>query len=185
MRTAETPWSIRIADVETGNGHELWHAAEGPGSAFHPMIAENQLLWAAGDRIVFPWEKTGYMHLYSISTHGDNPTALNTDDAFEMEDVSLSADGRNVIFNSNQNDIDRRQLWRVPVTGETCHSAHQSRPQLDAATRPATARPSHSSHPTRSVPRAPSIMTDSRLHDLAPDAIPSDFPATISSLRSR
>src|ERR1039457_1086797 len=38
VRWAETPWSIRIADVESGNGRELWHAAPGPGSAFHPMI---------------------------------------------------------------------------------------------------------------------------------------------------
>ncbi len=55
-RTAAQPWSIRLADVESGKGSELWHAAEGPGSAFHAMVADNQLFWGAGDRIVFPWE---------------------------------------------------------------------------------------------------------------------------------
>jgi Tol biopolymer transport system component len=76
VRTAQ-PWSIHLADAATGTGRELWHADEGPGSAFHAMVASDQLLWGAGDRIVFPWEKTGFQHLYSISTHGDAPTPLN------------------------------------------------------------------------------------------------------------
>ncbi|MFC0183192.1 hypothetical protein ACFFJX_11735 [Pseudarcicella hirudinis] len=28
------PWSIRVADVETGKGREIWKAKEGKGSAF-------------------------------------------------------------------------------------------------------------------------------------------------------
>ena len=174
VRTADQPWSIRIADVETGGGRELWHAAKGPGSAFHAMIAENQLLWAAGDRIVFPWEKTGYMHLYSISTHGDNPTALNSDGAFEVEDASLSADGRDVIFNSNQNDIDRRQLWRVAVTGGTATQITKAglnwMPQQTGDGKAIVFFTSDEKRPARAV-----VLTD-RIHELAPEAIPAEFP---------
>ncbi len=72
-RLTAQPWSIRVADTETGTGRQLFLASEGPGSAFHGMVAENQLLWGAGDRIVFPWERTGWMHLYSVSTHGGAP----------------------------------------------------------------------------------------------------------------
>ena len=98
VRTAQ-PWSIRIADADTGQGHELWRASEGPGSAFHAMAADNQLLWGAGDRIVFPWERTGWLHLYSVSTRGDAPTALNTNGEFEIEHVALAHDGRSVLLN--------------------------------------------------------------------------------------
>ena len=82
------------------------------------MSADNQLFWGAGDRIVFPWESTGWLHLYSISTHGDVPTPLNAPGDFEIENVSLSSDRRTVLFSSNQNDTDRRHLWRVSVSGE-------------------------------------------------------------------
>ncbi len=117
-RSASPPWSIRIADAGSGTGHELWHASDGPGSVFHDMVADSQLFWAAGDHIVFPWERTGWMHLYSISTHGDVPKPLNTPGDFEIEDASLSPDHRTVLFSSNENDIDRRHLWRVSASGD-------------------------------------------------------------------
>ena len=65
-RTGE-PWSIRIASAETGAGRELWRAAKGPGSVFRGVTARNQLLWADGDRLIFPWEADGWTHLYSQS----------------------------------------------------------------------------------------------------------------------
>jgi len=34
-----------------------------------------------------------------------------------VEDVTLTPDRKYVLLNSNQNDIDRRHLWRVPVAG--------------------------------------------------------------------
>jgi Tol biopolymer transport system component len=66
VREAE-PFSIRVADVATGKGREVWHADAGQGSAFHSVVSESQLYWAVGDRIVFPWERTGWEHLYAIS----------------------------------------------------------------------------------------------------------------------
>src|SRR5258708_12930444 len=69
VRSAAYPWSIRLADADSGNGRELWHASEGLGSAFHAMLSDNQLLCGAADRIVFPSKQTVWMHLYSISTH--------------------------------------------------------------------------------------------------------------------
>jgi dipeptidyl aminopeptidase/acylaminoacyl peptidase len=82
------------------------------------MSADSQLFWGAGDHIVFPWERTGWLHLYSISTHGDVPKPLNTPGEFEIENAALSPDRRTVLFSSNENDIDRRHLWRVSVSGE-------------------------------------------------------------------
>ena len=177
-RTAE-PWSIRLAAADSGAGRELWHAAEGPGSAFHAMVAENQLFWGAGDRIVFPWEKTGFSHLYSVSTHGDAPTPLNVSGEFEVEHVSLSSDGKTVLFSSNQDDIDRRHLWRVSVLGEG----------LTPVTRgetiewsPVETSDGKAVAMLRSDPKNPAraaIKVDGRdVRDLAPDSIPADFPAS-------
>ncbi len=114
-RTAE-PWSIRVADAATGEGREVFRADPGKGSAFREMVADGQLLWAAGDRIVFPWEKTGWLQLYSVAAAGGAPTAL-TSGAFEVEYVSLSPRRTTVVFNSNEGDVDRRHIWAVPAAG--------------------------------------------------------------------
>jgi dipeptidyl aminopeptidase/acylaminoacyl peptidase len=110
------PWSIRIADVETGSGGEIWKAEEGVGSVFHEVDADDQILWAKGDRLVFPWEREGFVHLYSVPVAGGTATAL-TPGEFEVEHVALTADGAEVLYSSNENDVDRRHLWRVSAAG--------------------------------------------------------------------
>jgi len=110
------PWSIRVADVATGVGAEIWRAEQGRGSVFQGVVAERQLFWGAGDRIVFPWERDGWVHLYSVPVAGGAATLL-TPGEFEVEHVTISAGGREMIYSSNQGDIDRRHLWRVSVTG--------------------------------------------------------------------
>src|SRR5207237_7348047 len=69
-----------------------------------------------GERIVFPWEKDGWTHLYSLPVGGSRATLL-TPGAFEVEHVSSSPDGAAVVFSSNQDDIERRHIWKVPVAG--------------------------------------------------------------------
>ena len=172
------PWSIRLADVETGSGRQLWRASAGPGSAFHAMLADNQLLWGAGDRIVFPWERTGWMHLYSVSIHGDAPTPLNANGEFEIEHVSLSADGRSVLFSSNQNDIDRRHLWRVSVLGEnlTALTPGEGLEWSPVETNDGKAVAMLHSDP-KNPARAAIKIGSAQPRDLAPDAIPAGFPA--------
>jgi dipeptidyl aminopeptidase/acylaminoacyl peptidase len=177
-RSASPPWSIRIADAESGSGRELWHASDGPGSVFREMDTPAQLLWAAGDRIVFPWEGTGWLHLYSISTHGDVPKPLNTPGEFEIENAALSADRSTVLFSSNENDTDRRHLWRVSVLGENLVEL-TSGPGIEWS--PVSTSDGASIAMLRSDAKNPARAsikignTDPR--DLAPNSIPSDFPA--------
>src|SRR5208337_1887164 len=60
------PWSIRVADAATGQGHEVWRADAGRGSVFRGIAAEHQIFCGAGDNLVFPWERDGWTHLYSV-----------------------------------------------------------------------------------------------------------------------
>ncbi len=110
------PWSILVADVATGEAKTVWKAEPGRGSVFHEMVAANQVLWAAGDRLVFPWERDGWLHLYSVPASGGKATLLTPGD-FEIEHVNLTPDRRQVVFSSNQDDVDRRHLWKVDVAG--------------------------------------------------------------------
>jgi len=177
-RTASQTWSIRLAEVDSGKGRELWHASEGPGSAFHAMVADNQLFWGAGDRIVFPWEKTGWLHLYSISTHGDAATPLNNGAAFEIEHAALSADKKSILFSSNQDDIDHRHLWRVSVLGENFTPITRGDTIEWSPVETSDGKAIAMLHSdARNPARAGIKIGSAEVRELAPDSIPSDFPA--------
>src|SRR5207247_2605756 len=84
------PWSIHVADVKTGAGREIWKAEGGVGSVFHGISAEDQIFWAAGERLIFGWERTGWLDLYSVPVEG-GAAKLLTPGAFEVEDVAPKA----------------------------------------------------------------------------------------------
>jgi len=175
-RRAAPPWSIRVVDLTTGRGREVWKADTGRGSAFHGLVAENQLLWGTGSRLVFPWEKDGWAHLYAVPSSGGAATLL-TPGAFEVEHVTLSPDGREVVFSSNQDDIDRRHVWRVSVAG--------GRPQAVTSGTGIEWAPAVTSDgkaiaflraDARKPPRAAMMVGAGPARDLAAGAIPADFP---------
>ena len=74
-RQVDEPWSLRVADAKTGQGQQVWKADPGYGSAFQGVVSDNQLYWTAGDRLVFPWEKDGWLHLYSVLAAGGKAQA--------------------------------------------------------------------------------------------------------------
>ncbi len=84
----------------------IWKSDAGAGSVFHAMISEKQLYWGAGDRLMFPWERDGWCHLYSVGVEG-GAAKLLTPGNFEVEHVVYSADGKEAVYSSNQDDIDR------------------------------------------------------------------------------
>jgi dipeptidyl aminopeptidase/acylaminoacyl peptidase len=110
-------FSIMVAEAETGEAREIWRCPDESGG-FAQSYAARPLQWAAGDVLVFYSEHEGWMHLYGLALDSGRARCL-TPGEFEVEDSSLSPDGRTVIFNSNQEDIDRRHLWSVPVSGST------------------------------------------------------------------
>jgi dipeptidyl aminopeptidase/acylaminoacyl peptidase len=171
------PWSIRIADASTGKGQEIWHAEPGSGSVFHQVVAENQLIWAAGDRIVFPWERGGWIHLWSASTNGGTAKLL-TPGNFEVEFVSASANRQTIVYSSNQDDIDRRHVWKVSPTSDhpevvTSGSGIETAPVLASDNKTVLILRSDA-HTTM---RPAVVAGKSEMRDLAPESLPADFPA--------
>ena len=169
------PWSIRVADVATGKGREVFRAEKGVGSVFRAAVADNQVLWA-GERLVFPWEKTGWLHLYSVPAAGGTPIAL-TRGSFEVEYVTEGPRGTTIVYNSNEGDVDRRHIWAVPVAGGTpvrltTSAGIQWAPVMTSDGALACLR----SQATR--PARPTLKTgdDAGSRDLAPGTIPADFP---------
>ncbi|MBV8807205.1 MAG: S9 family peptidase [Acidobacteriaceae bacterium] len=173
------PWSIRVTDVKTGTAHEIFRAKRGPGSVFHPLEADHQIFWAAGDHIVFPWEQTGWCHLYSlVATEGGAAVELTPGEG-EVEHVSMSHDAKTIFYSTNIADIDRRHLWRVNAappgkpeqitTGETIEWAPT--PAGDGSALMFLA--SSYNECAHAMVRG----ADGKSNPLAPEATPSDFPA--------
>ncbi len=172
------PWSIHLADVATGKGREIWKAAPGRGSVFREIVAKNQLMWGSSDRIVFPWERDGWTHLYSIPASGGQAVLMTPGD-FEVEHVALSPDRKTIVYSSNENDIDRRHIWKIAVDG--------GQPlQLTSGTGievfPVFASDSHTVALLRSdarLPLRPAVLAaGNAFHDLADNQIPREFPAS-------
>jgi dipeptidyl aminopeptidase/acylaminoacyl peptidase len=174
QRSAQ-PWSIRVVDVATGEGHPVWHAHEGTGSVFHETESEHQLFWSAGGHIVFPWEGNGWVHLYSVATSGGDAVELTPGD-FEVDYVAFSKDRKTLVYSSNQDDIDRRHLWQVAADGGSPRELTHG----DGLEIIPVVAPDGTVAVLRSdvhVPIRPSVVgAGGELKDLAPQMVPADFP---------
>jgi len=170
------PFSILVADASTGKGRVVFRADTGRGS-IHREIVGAQLTWAAGDRLVFAWEKTGWTSLYSVPVTG-GPAKLLTPGEFEVEYVTVTPDRREIVYNSNQGDIDRRDIWRVPVDGSALPRAVTS--GADIEWQPAVTSDGGAIALLKSGPRVPAhaaiIVAAAPARELAPGTIPADFP---------
>jgi dipeptidyl aminopeptidase/acylaminoacyl peptidase len=113
------PWAIWIADVSSGNAHEIWHSSSSLEGSY-PYMAKDTgggvIRWAADNRLLIASEQDGWEHLYSLSADGGAPQLLTPGDC-EVERWSLTPDKKTVLFNSNCGDMDRRHLWSVSVSG--------------------------------------------------------------------
>ena len=168
------PWSIWIADSATGNGHQVWHSGEQLNDSFPELTADPSFLFPANDRLVFASEQDGRNHLYSIANTGGQAQLL-TPGQFDVEDVALSADMKSILYSSNQDDVDRRHLWRVAIA--------DGKPQ--AITRGETIEwnPVESGGvvvclgSSATSPAMPYRVTDKGREMIAASTLPSDFPS--------
>ncbi len=109
------PWSIWLANADAGISRRLWKSGNTMNDSL-PPYATQSFKFGVGGRIVFCSEHDGRNHLYTISIQGGEATLL-TPGEFDVEDVTLSPDKNDIFYTSNQNDVDRRHIWRVSTTG--------------------------------------------------------------------
>ncbi|HZS57677.1 MAG TPA: prolyl oligopeptidase family serine peptidase [Gemmatimonadaceae bacterium] len=170
------PWSIWTADVKTGQGRQVWIADAGPGSVFHPTSSATNLFWTNHDDLVFPWEKSGWLHLYAVPVQGGTARAL-TVGKFEVTHVVFSQDRKRLVYSSNQDDTDRLHIWTVDVEhGSAVRTAEshaiEDLPQI-GADGALFALQSDGNQPPQPV----ALSAGRRWRPLAPEAIPSSFPS--------
>ena len=175
-RRVAQPWSIWIADAKTGQGHAAWKADAGPGSGFSPLLSGPQLMWAAGDKLVFPWEKSGWLHLWAVSDKGGAPVAL-TPGAFEVSNVSQTPDKATLIYSANQDDIDHRHIWQVSVGGGKARALTAGATIEDYPVVADDGRVFTLHGDARNEVRPVSLEASGKMADLAPQANAADFPA--------
>ncbi len=111
------PWSIWVGNVATGQARRIWRSGDALNDSIPRLTESDSFHFAAGNRITFSSEKDGRNHLYSISADGGEPTLLTPGGDFDTKDVTLSFDRKTLLYDSNQNDVDRRHIWRVSVNG--------------------------------------------------------------------
>lgn len=168
------PWSIWVYDVAKDSAHEVWKSGRTLDDSLPGLTADASFHFAAGNRIVFASEQDGWNHLYSVPTKG-GPAALLTPGKFETEDVALTS-GRNfVLYSSNQDDVDRRHLWRVSVEGGTpvavTHGESMEWAPLEVGGKVVCIGS------TATTPAMPYVITPQGRDMLAKSALPSDFPS--------
>ena len=172
------PWAVFVADARSGGAKQVWRSGDQDNDSYPGLNSEDSWQWAANDRLLFPSEQDGWMHLYSVSANGGSVEAL-TPGSFEVENVALSQDKSFVIFSTNKSDVDRRHLWWVKVAG--------------GAPRPISAGEGIEMYPAifdndrrvaffRSTARDPFMpftagADGSNMKPLAPQALPRDFPS--------
>jgi dipeptidyl aminopeptidase/acylaminoacyl peptidase len=96
--------------------------------------------------------------------------------AFEVEHVTLSPDRRSVVYSSNEDDIDRRHIWRVDVEGGrpvrlTPGDGLEWSPVMTAEGKVVAFFRSDARRPAR-----PAILSGGTVRDLAPETLPPEFP---------
>lgn len=115
------PWSIWVADADSGHAEQRWASGDALRDSL-PGGLSAMFDWAVDGRIVFLSYRDGWMHLYSLAPGSREPLLL-TPGKFQVEDATLSADRRDIVYSANTgddpDDIDRRHLFRVAVDKAT------------------------------------------------------------------
>ena len=116
------PWALCVADAASGLAREIWKSGNTPQDQYPRIAGAMVPSWAADNRVVFMGYQDGWPHLYSVAASG-GPATLLTPGTFMVEHASLSPDLRSIVYSANTGsdrlDVDRRHIFRVPVSGAT------------------------------------------------------------------
>ncbi|MGH9465897.1 MAG: S9 family peptidase, partial [Terriglobales bacterium] len=115
------PFTIWVWDATTGRARQIFNSDEGHGALQSGMPGEWESMefqFAGDGRIVFAAQEDGWVHLYSIPASGGEATLLTPGDySIAPAPATLTDNGTTLLYASNENDVDRRHVWRVSVSG--------------------------------------------------------------------
>ncbi|MES2882176.1 MAG: prolyl oligopeptidase family serine peptidase, partial [Bacteroidota bacterium] len=170
-------WSIRLYDVAKNTATEIWKATPGKGSAFVDNISvAKKLLWWAGSALVFPYEKDGWVHLYSLNVE-NGTTRLLTPGNGEVENVTISPNGKTIYYTSNITDIERRHLWKVDVATGTQQILTKGK---GIEWSPVVVENGVAFlHSSATKPPWPAVLQNEVITDLGAELFPKNFPQTL------
>ena len=113
------PWSIWVADAQTGVATQRWSSERTLKGSVPSTHGGVNLHWGASDRVAFLSYHDGWPHMYSMTARGAEAPLLLTPGPHMAEHVSLSHDGRSLLYSGNlgttAGDIDRRHVVRAPI----------------------------------------------------------------------
>src|SRR5215469_7134733 len=175
------PWSVWLANAETGEAKELWHSGTGINDSLPPFASES-LQFVAPEKVVFCSEQDGRNHLYLIPIQGGKPTLLTPGD-FDVEDVAASPNNGTLLYSSNQDDADRRHIWEYVLSSGN----ESSKAKPISLTKGTTVE----WHPvmlpdgktvvfcgsSATMPAMPYHLTANGREMIAAEALPKDFPS--------
>jgi len=177
-KTAAQPWQIRVVDVQNNIGSTIFTAEKGKGSVLVsdlPAVA-GKLLWTKNNEIIFPWEKKGWLHLYSIGLDTKKLIEL-TPGIGEVETMRLANDGMGIYYVSNIADSNRRHIWYTPSA--------TSNPQLLTPGKSIEYAPVELQNGIAFLaasaikPAWPFYKSNSSIHSLAANLFPKEFPSNL------
>jgi len=114
---APRPWEIWVADVDSGKATRRWAS----GMAMRDSLPHSAWLeWGADGAIVFTSYHTGWLQIHALDA-GQSVAQNLTPGEFQVEDIALSRDRRQVYYSANtgpdRDDRERRHLYKVAVAG--------------------------------------------------------------------
>ena len=168
------PWSVWLADARTGKGRAVWSSGAAARDSV-PTWLDNDLVWFAGDRIVFPSEQDGRMHLYSLDPAGAARRITSGD--YDVEQARMAPDRRTILFTSNQGDADRRHAWRVPADGSSAPQPVTTGDGVETAPVQVADGTTFVLAATARQPTLPARVRGTAPEAIARELVPAEFPA--------
>lgn len=172
------PWSIWVGEPSIGAARQIWRSGDTMDDSITRLTESDSFHFAADNRITFSSEKDGRNHLYSISADGGDATILTPGSDFDVKDVTLSFDGKTLIYDSNQNDVDRRHIWRVSVSGGSPQELTKGETIEWAPTVTQDGRYFLCLGSSGTSPAMPYRITSGGREMIAREELPADFPSS-------